>query len=149
MEFRKGCPRRWRRLTPKGLMSGINSTGRGRVHGREMNDRDSTGVGVGVRERAICHSPGKAAYALERPCADVGRRQALMEFFWHNKYSVGHHEYSIRQRLVDRALKEPELTGGGNLLRLSQHRGDICHSRDLERMAGGGKELEASMQRSR
>lgn len=35
-----------------------------------------------------------------------------MELFWHNKYSVGHHEYSIRKRFADRPLKKLGLTEG-------------------------------------
>ena len=73
----KPAPEDGGRLTRKGLMSGINSTaGRGGVHGREMSDRDSTGGGGegGARERDICHSPRKAAYALERPSADGGEK---------------------------------------------------------------------------
>lgn len=93
-----------------GTLSGLSSTGRGEggAHGQEMSDRDSTGGGG----KGTAATAQGRLHALHRLRADGGRRQGPMELFWHNKYSVGHHEYSIRQRSAERPLRELGLTGG-------------------------------------
>lgn len=75
----------------------------------EMSGRNGVGrPGKG----ALATVQGKKAACSRKPVHRKGRRQGPMELFRHNKYSVGHHEYSIRWRFADRPLRELELTGG-------------------------------------
>lgn len=48
-----------------------------------MAERSGGNRALGARERGTSHSPGKAA-RIRRIACRKGRRQGLMELFWHN-----------------------------------------------------------------
>lgn len=99
MALRKGSPRSLRQAKAE------RADGSGLTAMEEERMAESVaGTARRARDRGTGHSPGKAV------CRQ-GRRQGPMELFWLNKYSVGHHEYSIRRRCADRSLRELELTG--------------------------------------